>query len=185
MGGEYERARGLCNLASTIWEGQIDGFLRMEGGFEIIMCNFEKHLFRTHVIAIKAHNEYMDSRGFFEGWPYMKAITKRYDGIAGDRVRLDYNSMVSVFSYVNIDDLFDNDVQSDCAMPRLQNVKAADLQKVKNDITKSVLLRWDREHTTENTLQRTGRLLQTWLSHVIVNHYTTCTPTNECVRTQT
>jgi hypothetical protein len=147
---EYERARRMCNLASTIWQGQIDGILRMESGFEIIMCNFGKHLFRTDMMAIKRQDEYIDQRGLFAGWPFMKAITERYDGIGGDRVRLDYNSMVSVFSYANVDGLFDNDVQSDYAMPRLQNVKAADLVEIRDDITKSILLRRGRGQIAEN-----------------------------------
>jgi hypothetical protein len=42
--GEYERAKGLCDLASHEWEGQVDGFIRLEAGFEIILCNFSESL---------------------------------------------------------------------------------------------------------------------------------------------
>jgi hypothetical protein len=138
MGGEYARARGLCNMASTLWEGKIDGILRMEGGFEIILCDFEKHLFRTDLVAIKARDDSVESRRFPGGWPYLKAITARYRGIGGGRVMVEYNSMVSVFAHANNTELFDNDVQSDYTMPRLQNVKTADLLQVKDDLTKMI-----------------------------------------------
>ncbi|CAI7613809.1 unnamed protein product [Penicillium bialowiezense] len=43
-GGEGERARLACELADNEWEGRIDGLLRMEAGFEIILCHFERDL---------------------------------------------------------------------------------------------------------------------------------------------
>jgi hypothetical protein len=140
MGREYARARGLCDMASTVWEGRIDGILRMEGGFEIILCDFEKNLSRTDVVPIKARDGAVGSQKFPGGWPYLKAIAARYRGIGGGRVMVEYNSMVSVFAHANNTELFDNDVQSDYAMPRLQNVKATDLLQVKDDLTK--VIRW-------------------------------------------
>jgi hypothetical protein len=51
MGGESLRARGLCALASTLWENKIDGILRMEGGFENILCDFESTVKRTSIVV--------------------------------------------------------------------------------------------------------------------------------------
>jgi hypothetical protein len=136
MGGEFARAHGMCNLTSTLWKGKIDGILRMEGGFEIILCDFKKHLDLADVMAITTHR---GQQGFLGGWSYIKAITSRYHGIGGDRVRLDYYSFVSVFAYPDIEDLFNNDSESDYAMPRLQNVKVAHLMRVRSDITSMIL----------------------------------------------
>ncbi|KAJ5781065.1 hypothetical protein N7457_006225 [Penicillium paradoxum] len=44
MGREGERAMLACDMADNQWEGRIDGVLRMEAGFEIILCHFERDL---------------------------------------------------------------------------------------------------------------------------------------------
>jgi hypothetical protein len=133
MGGEYDRAQGLCNLSSTLWENNIDGVLRMEGGFEIILCEFEKHLERVDIMAVVGRGE----RGGM-GCGYEKAITERYHGIGGGRVALDYSSFVTAFEYPGLD-LWTNDVVSDTAMPRLQNVGEEDLEKIKGAVTAMIL----------------------------------------------
>jgi hypothetical protein len=151
MGGEYKRAEGLCNLTSTLWEGKIDGILRMEGGFEIILCKFEKHLQRTDVIAISADEHHGGPGGGPDDWYYLKAITSRYHGIGGDRVTLDLDDFVSVFAYPDIEGLFLNDVQSDYAMPRLQNVKEAHRLRVKDHVTAMILRKdWSEETESRN-----------------------------------
>ena len=33
-------AAGLCELAAQEWEGGVDRFVRMEGGFEVVLCEF-------------------------------------------------------------------------------------------------------------------------------------------------
>ncbi|KAF2129879.1 hypothetical protein P153DRAFT_375504 [Dothidotthia symphoricarpi CBS 119687] len=141
MGGEYERAEGLCNLTSTLWEGEIDGILRLEGGFEIILCDFGKHLKRVDVISVTGDEGRggPGRGGVMGGWQYIKAFTSRYHGIGGGRVTLDYENFVSVFAYPEIEDLFSNDVQSDYAMPRLQNVKEEEILRIRQDITNMVL----------------------------------------------
>jgi hypothetical protein len=134
--GDYARAQGMCNLTSTIWRGRIDGILRMEGGFEVILCDFERHLDLADAMGVPLHQ---GDRGFLGGWAYIKTITTRFDGIGGDRVRLDYDNFVSVFAYAGLDGLFTNDVQSDYPMPRLQNVAVADRRRVRADITDMIL----------------------------------------------
>jgi hypothetical protein len=134
--GDYARAQAMCNLTSTIWGGRIDGILRMEGGFEVILCDFERHLDLTDAMGVPLHQ---GDRGFLGTWAYIKAITTRFYGIGGERVRLDYENFVSVFAYAGIDGLFTNDVQSDYTMPRLQNVAVADRMRVRADITDMIL----------------------------------------------
>ncbi|KAH3910668.1 hypothetical protein HBI56_189770 [Parastagonospora nodorum] len=141
MKGELARAYGMCNLTTSIWDGKIDGILRMEGGFEIILCEFEKHLKLADVMAVTSHR---GQQGFLGGWSYLEAITSRYHGIGGDRVTLNYDSFISVFAYPDIDDLFDNDVHSDYDMPRLQNVEVSDLLRVRSDLTSMILRDDDR-----------------------------------------
>ncbi|KAF1843994.1 uncharacterized protein K460DRAFT_379025 [Cucurbitaria berberidis CBS 394.84] len=147
MGGEFERATGMCNLSSTEWNGKIDGILRMEGGFEIILCDFEKHLERTDVMAMTREGKHDP----FGGWTYTKAVTSRYFGIGNERVTVDYEDFVSVFAYPNVKGLFDNDVQSDYPMPRLQNVQDSELVHIRSDVTDMILRKdWDKAKEVKN-----------------------------------
>lgn len=174
MGGEYTRATGLCNLSSTVWDGRIDGILRMEGGFEIILCDFERHLERKDMISIN-HKE-SDINTILGGWTYIKAVVARYHGIGSSRVALDYSDFVSVFSYPEVGDLFQNDVQSDYAMPRLQNVKSSDLDLIRDDITAMILRKnWD-EHPKENWQQTADLIVKRYSKPLHYLH------TNEEVR---
>lgn len=52
-GGEGERARLACEMADNEWEGRIDGLLRMEAGFEIILCHFERDLDVVRITQVK------------------------------------------------------------------------------------------------------------------------------------
>lgn len=137
-GGELARANGLCNLSSTLWEGKIDGILRMEGGFEIILCDFERDLEVKDIMTVTERGHGFHDGGLLGGWRYYQAITNRYHGIGGRRVEIDYENFVSVFEYEGLD-LWTNDVSSDVPMPRLQNVPSEDLLKIKNDITCMIL----------------------------------------------
>ncbi|KAH7401416.1 hypothetical protein BKA66DRAFT_519117 [Pyrenochaeta sp. MPI-SDFR-AT-0127] len=177
MGGEFDRAHGLCNLTSTLWKGQIDGILRMEGGFEIILCDFEKHLERTDVIAITEGGGHGGPSGLLGGWQYLKAVTSRYHGIGGERVSVCYDDFVSVFAYPTVEELFKNDVESDYAMPRLQNVKYAELVRIKDDITDMILKKdWDEEKETRNWQSVTDLVVQRYSSPLHYIH------TNDLVR---
>jgi hypothetical protein len=53
MGLEAERARLACEMAEKEWEGRIDGLLRMEAGFEVILCDFERDLVPVGITQAK------------------------------------------------------------------------------------------------------------------------------------
>ncbi|KAI7270654.1 hypothetical protein KC345_g7392 [Hortaea werneckii] len=96
--GESVRAERLCELARTEYEGRIDGILRMEAGFEIILCDFARHL---DVVSIAAANHGTDGPGpgarSEDMLSYYQAIASRYDGIGGRRVVLDYDNFLTLF----------------------------------------------------------------------------------------
>lgn len=56
-GQENERARLACEMAEKEWEGRIDGVLRMEAGFEIILCGFERDLTPVRITQVKQKPE--------------------------------------------------------------------------------------------------------------------------------
>lgn len=130
------RAQGLCELAASTWEGRIDGVIRLEGGFEIILCDFEAHLERTDVVSVETGER---GRGSMGGWEYTKAVASRYHGIGGGRVRVDYDAFVSVYAYPDVKGVWEGDVQSDVKMPRLTHVSPSDLADIKDDVTSLVL----------------------------------------------
>lgn len=152
MGGEFLRAGGMCSLASSLWEHKIDGILRMEAGFEIILCEFESTVVRKGVVTYGGStNERPDGppgggkgRGrVFGGWRYIQAVSERYHGIGGGRVTLDYENFVSVFAYDGEGDkgmgLWNNDVVSDTPHPRLVNASPEQLGKIRDAVTTMVL----------------------------------------------
>ncbi|KAF2444414.1 hypothetical protein P171DRAFT_338906, partial [Karstenula rhodostoma CBS 690.94] len=143
MGGDIARARALCDLASTPWESKIDGILRMEAGFEIILCDFGSTVVRESVVAYDGPPGVGKGR-VFGGWRYIQAVSGRYHGIGGGRVTLDYEDFVSVFAYDGEEGgmgmgLWDNDVASDTPQPRLVKASPEQLGKIRDAVTAMVL----------------------------------------------
>lgn len=127
---EHSRASRMCQIASREWDDQIDGFVRMEAGFEIILCNFEKHLDVVRITRTKPNS------GAYGAIPdasnYFKAIASRYHGLGGDRLTLDYDNYISLFSYPGA-------VYFDLTgRPRVDN-SSADIAKVRESLTSIVL----------------------------------------------
>ncbi|KAJ4290998.1 hypothetical protein N0V90_010194 [Kalmusia sp. IMI 367209] len=142
MGGEIERARGMCDLAITLWEDRIDGILRMEAGFEIILCKFEGKVQRKSVVVVDGEkDEERGGRKVTGGWRYIKAVSERYHGIGGDRVKVNYEDFVSIFAFDEGGSmqLWKNDVVSDTPHPRLQNASPKQLGPIKDAVTEMVL----------------------------------------------
>ena len=123
------RALRMCRIAS---EWKIDGFVRMEHGFELILCDFKTN---ADLILVERVNTTFDtfdnSTVFF--YSFMKAITSRYHSIGMNRVLLDYSRMVTAFTYDV--ELFYN--QSE--LPRLNNISDEDAATILADLSKSVM----------------------------------------------
>ncbi|WPH04642.1 Hypothetical protein R9X50_00753500 [Acrodontium crateriforme] len=92
--GESARAASLCNLAQERWGGRIDGILRMEGGFEIILCDFAKDLDIVRISQTQSNPNTQREDSF----NYYQAVAARYDSIGGNRVTLNYEDFVSLFT---------------------------------------------------------------------------------------
>ncbi|KUJ11900.1 uncharacterized protein LY89DRAFT_673711 [Mollisia scopiformis] len=131
---ERGRAAELCNLAKDIG---VEGFVRMECGFELIKCDFSEGL---TFISHKQRPNIQKSEGFntmflFE---FVREIGSRYFGIGAGRVLLDYSSMVSAFFYpANLSNPHPDPGQS--KLPRL--VKSDDnvLKQMRSDVRDAVI----------------------------------------------
>ncbi|KAH0160117.1 hypothetical protein KCU82_g8863, partial [Aureobasidium melanogenum] len=144
MFGERERAAQLCKLAHERWNDRVDGILRMEGGFEIILCDFAAHL---DVVSIAKTNP--EAGGGFgggsdngDGFNYYRAVAARYHGIGGGRAVLDYEEFVSAFAYpeaISFDDT---------GRPRLNNGSAA-IDDMRRAVDKMILQKSDNIETVD------------------------------------
>lgn len=145
MGGEFERAQGLCRMAHERWEDRIDGVLRMEGGFEIILCSFEDHLDVARITQAKTDQGGMGRPGGGnddDHFNYYEAVAARYDGIGGGRVEVDYNDFVTLFA---IPDAVYTD---ETGRPRVRN-ESDIIEPLRKSISEMVL----RQHETSTNWQ--------------------------------
>ncbi|KAJ5692414.1 hypothetical protein N7462_001837 [Penicillium macrosclerotiorum] len=161
--GEFQRAVKACELAKNEWGGRIDGVIRMEAGFEIILCAFERDLTPIRISQVKSDPQGRWAKGRQDrkhggppgsqeddrkrrgpggpGGPgrgpdlprWMRAVTSRYDGIGGGRVILNYDHFVTAYAY-DLDLFPDNS-----SLPRLAQLSHADVEPIQKDLTALVL----------------------------------------------
>ena len=127
---DWERAKGLCDLGS---EWGIDGFIRMEAGFELILCNFTRDV----ELLSATQRSTPDDRKYstFNVFEYWRGVSMRFQGITAGRVKLDYSNMVSAFWYdVNIT----NPEKERAELPRLTSDDAEKLAVIKADLKESI-----------------------------------------------
>lgn len=103
--GEWPRAEQLCALAER-WKhpdgAKIDGFIRMEAGFEIIYCDYSEQggLDLVSVQASSFSNETgLQPHQVASVFEWLRASAARFHGHPAGRVDIDWSSMVSAFSY--------------------------------------------------------------------------------------
>lgn len=129
---EYNRAQKVCEIARDVWHDRIDGVIRMEAGFEIILCSFSRDLEVLRITRAKSGDVPPAPGPGMDKYPedmfqYYKAIASRYHGIGGDRVRLNYNRFVTAFAYGL--DLFHGG-----ELPRLANLSTESLEPIRRDL---------------------------------------------------
>jgi hypothetical protein len=144
---EYERAELACQIARDDWGGRIDGILRMECGFEIILCDFERDLNLVRINQVRGRDEGDGGRprGPGQSISTYKAIAARFNGIGGGRVRVNYEHFVTAYAYKGLD-LFQGD-KSENALPRLSNFSLDELEPIRRDLDQLVL-----DHDAEESL---------------------------------
>lgn len=133
--GETDRAEKACKIASERWDNHIDGFLRMEAGFEIILCSFERDLNVVRITQARYPNRDGNNgqkrRAGANSW--LQAVAARYHGIGGDRFSINFDQFVTAYSY-GLDLFTGND-----SLPRLNHLSAEELKPIRKDIDDLVL----------------------------------------------
>lgn len=144
---EIRRARGMCQLARETWDDRLDGVLRMEAGFEIILCSFERDLDFVRAVRVKpndkrkrppfgpppfkkpGNNDTLHGLVPHTG-PWFKAIAARYHGIGGNRVKLNYDHFATAYTYGL--DLFGG--ESKKYRPRLTHLDSSQLEPIRHEL---------------------------------------------------
>ncbi|KAL4806392.1 hypothetical protein BDV18DRAFT_160459 [Aspergillus unguis] len=119
---EDNRARSVCEISNNEWDGRIDGLVRMGAGFEIVLCSPERNLLPVRVMPVATDGNRNPGSLF-------RAITSRFNGIGGERVKVNYDHFVTAYTYDL--DLFPGGSQH----PRLQHLSVESLQPVREALT--------------------------------------------------
>lgn len=139
--GEMQRAIQGCSIAQNDWNDRIDGIIRAEAGFEIILCDFERDLDLVRISAVHREEKPIDKPGrggggFGANSYFYRSIASRFDGIGGDRVKVNYDNFVTAYTYEELD-LFAQ--AEDTGMPRLNHFESAELDPIRADLTSLVM----------------------------------------------
>lgn len=144
---EQQRAIEMCRMANEEFGGRIDGVVRTEGDFEIILCAFERDLEVLQITQTKPQPEFQPpkkgkkGKGPRRGGPGpqrrgdFKSLATRFDEVLGRQVRLDFDHFVSAFSYGL--DLFPNNATK----PELGHISIQELYPIREDVIQLVKTR--------------------------------------------
>ena len=164
---EEGRAKDLCKLAAEQWQSKVDGFIRMEHGFEIILCDFAN----LELLRMTRNKDHRHHAGAYL-LSFFRAVAARYNGIGGERVRLHYDNFVSAYSFTDLDPFPDGS-----ELPRLQSISMSNLQRVFDNVTELVLhsaaeldtasVNW--QAIADEIVERYAKRLQYLVSDAITN----------------
>jgi hypothetical protein len=124
--GDRFRGQKLCDLGA---EWGIEGFVRMEMGFELLLCDFGVGLELES--AIQRPSGKNQSHEKLKQFEVVRGASSRYPGITAQRLSIDYSGMVSAFWYdLN---LTNPDPERE-DLPRLPTTNRAGLARVQADL---------------------------------------------------
>lgn len=139
---EQQRAVEACRMAKEDWGGRIDGVVRTEGDFEIILCQFERDLDLVYITQTKPQaNSGPGGPGGGKGRKGhgppggprpggdFKALTHRFDERLGQKVHLEFDHFVSAYTFGL--DLFPNN----SSRPTLEDIPLEQLYPIREAVT--------------------------------------------------
>ncbi|RMZ89366.1 hypothetical protein DV736_g3409, partial [Chaetothyriales sp. CBS 134916] len=133
MFGDWDRATELCYMAQHDYDGRVDGFIRMEHGFEVVLCDFSSldvvSILQAQPTTVIGHADPDDQSLQEQTFMFMTVVGARYEGVGGDRVRLNYDHFVTSFAYPETD-LWAQGGD----LPRLNGSSTETLARIKDDV---------------------------------------------------
>jgi hypothetical protein len=139
--GDRQRAADLCAIGL---EWGFEGIVRMEAGFELILCNFSRNL---ELVEARQRPDYATREAYNDRqqFEYFRGVSMRYHGITAGRVELDYSNMVSAFFYpANLT----NPEAKRAELPRLVSSDSLVLERIRSDVKE--LFAEDRSQAMES-----------------------------------
>ncbi|KAL4881090.1 hypothetical protein BJY04DRAFT_207748 [Aspergillus karnatakaensis] len=132
---EQKRAELFCSMVKDKWDGWLDGMIRMEAGFEIILCDFS-NLEVLQVARVRPSEKGMPGGdiGMHAAKLWFPAVASRYWTIGGERVKLNYENFVSAYTYGL--GLFPN---GETSLPRLDHLTPAELEPMRQGLDALIL----------------------------------------------
>lgn len=168
MGHEMQRAKDMCTLAKE-WSfaagGKIDGFIRMEAGFEIIYCDWTPKggldLLSVQGSPLRNETGIDDSpdkvtlvgSALTVAFEWLRASSQRFHGHPAGRLDVDWSSMVSAFGYpVNLTNA-DRERQD---LPRLTNTTKEERRNIRARLREVVIERGGRSTAEKGVVSWQG-----------------------------
>ncbi|KAL4741344.1 hypothetical protein BDV11DRAFT_203602 [Aspergillus similis] len=142
MRDEKKRAELFCRMVKDRWAGRLDGMLRMEAGFEIILCDFANlEVLQVARVRPSEQGKPGDDIGKHAGQMWLPAVASRYWKIGGDRVALNYDHFVTAYDNAYKLDLFpDTGTDGNVTRhPRLEHIPSTELQPLQLDLDALIL----------------------------------------------
>ncbi|KAI9369229.1 hypothetical protein BJX61DRAFT_164727 [Aspergillus egyptiacus] len=132
---DRKRAKLFCQMIRDRWHGRLDGMIRMEAGFEIVLCDFTRNLELLRVSRVRPSQEGSEDRTRDHAAKmWFPAAASRYWTIGGDRVRLNYDNFVTAYVYEL--DLFP---AGENVQPRLDHLPFDELEPMRQDLDALIL----------------------------------------------
>ncbi|PNS14556.1 hypothetical protein CAC42_2613 [Sphaceloma murrayae] len=134
-GEEYARVHKLCRIAAEHWNGLIDGFIRNEFGFELVLCEFERDA--QLIDKIRTTQVAYPNAGFWKTGLFntLQELHSSEEAVK-EKVTIDYDSMVTAFDQ-NLN-LFDGETLSH---PRLSKISEVQGRAIFDLITQMIAKR--------------------------------------------
>ncbi|KAL4781481.1 hypothetical protein BJX76DRAFT_335309 [Aspergillus varians] len=135
MMDEHRRAELFCRMVQDRWDRRLDGMLRMEAGFEVVLCDFS-NLEVQQVARVRPSEKGKPGRdiGMHAGRVWLPAVASRYWNIGGDRVTLNYDHFITAYTYGL--DLFPDKGKD---QPRLEHLPSNELEPMRQDLDDLIL----------------------------------------------
>ncbi|POS84018.1 hypothetical protein EPUL_004206, partial [Erysiphe pulchra] len=120
------RAQEICKLLP-----HVDGIIRMELGFELILCDASKNLELLSVTIHPQHFKRNKTESVFRRSEYMRGVSKRYAGVGASKVSVDFSSMISAFFYpLNLT----NPDPKKAELPRINPEERDKIKRLRDDV---------------------------------------------------
>jgi hypothetical protein len=125
--GDSQKAIQMCRDFGHV----IEGIIRMEAGFELILCNFTTAVDFISATPRPPSDVLKYSSNDILEFEFVRGVGYRYQGITAGRVLVDYSHMVSAFFY-NIN--LTNPDPNHASLPRFSSADPKILKDIKSEV---------------------------------------------------